>query len=176
MPFQLDDFDVLIIKALLKDGRKSFRQISRETGITTPTVTARFDRLMKIGFVKAVSPIFDFKKVDCTNNPELSNIKQAKLVKGLTSHNSKHMSNLAIIKEGLKIKLNCDFCGGPIAAKLHTLKFASYERFFCCIACKSDYKEKYGGRIKSIEERYGKIKKEELRDLLPGIKQVPRLP
>lgn len=43
MPFQLDNYDVLILKALLKDGRKSFREISRETGITTPTVKARFD-------------------------------------------------------------------------------------------------------------------------------------
>jgi DNA-binding Lrp family transcriptional regulator len=38
MPLQLDDYDVSILKSLLKDGRKSFREISRETGITTPTV------------------------------------------------------------------------------------------------------------------------------------------
>jgi Lrp/AsnC family leucine-responsive transcriptional regulator len=31
---------------------KSFRQISRETGITTPTVKARFERLVNIGFIK----------------------------------------------------------------------------------------------------------------------------
>ena len=37
MPFQLDDYDVRILKALLRDGRKSFRAISHETGITTPT-------------------------------------------------------------------------------------------------------------------------------------------
>ncbi len=44
VPFQLDKNDVAILKSLLGDGRKSFRQISRETGITTPTVKARFDR------------------------------------------------------------------------------------------------------------------------------------
>lgn len=43
MPFQLDDYDVRILKALLRDGRKSFRAISHETGITTPTVKARFN-------------------------------------------------------------------------------------------------------------------------------------
>jgi len=31
MPFSLTDSDVAILKGLLKDGRKSFRQISRET-------------------------------------------------------------------------------------------------------------------------------------------------
>jgi DNA-binding Lrp family transcriptional regulator len=45
MPLQLDDYDMSIIRSLLKDGRKSFREISRETGITTPTVKARFTRL-----------------------------------------------------------------------------------------------------------------------------------
>jgi Lrp/AsnC family leucine-responsive transcriptional regulator len=37
MPFELDNYDIAILKVLMKDGRKSFRQISRETGITTPT-------------------------------------------------------------------------------------------------------------------------------------------
>jgi len=60
MPFQLDTYDVSILKALFKDGRKSFREISRETGITTPTVKARFDRLMNVGFIKSVSPILNF--------------------------------------------------------------------------------------------------------------------
>jgi DNA-binding Lrp family transcriptional regulator len=45
MPFQLDNSDVSILKALLKDGRKSFREISRETGIMTPTVKARLTGL-----------------------------------------------------------------------------------------------------------------------------------
>ena len=64
MPFQLDDYDVAVLRALMKDGRKSFREISRETGITTPTVKARFQRLVNIGFIKSVSPIFDFDIVE----------------------------------------------------------------------------------------------------------------
>src|SRR5919107_6192980 len=66
MPLHLDNNDIAIIKSLLKDGRKSFRQISRETGITTPTVKARFERLVNIGFIKGVLPVFDFDKVNST--------------------------------------------------------------------------------------------------------------
>ena len=66
MPVLLDNNDIAIIKSLLKDGRKSFRQISRETGITTPTVKARFERLVNIGFIKGVLPVFDFGKVNNT--------------------------------------------------------------------------------------------------------------
>ena len=64
MPLYLDENDVAIIKSLLEDGRKSFRQISRDTGITTPTVKARFERLVNVGFIKGVFPIFDFSKVN----------------------------------------------------------------------------------------------------------------
>jgi DNA-binding Lrp family transcriptional regulator len=58
---------VSILKSLLKDGRKSFREISRETGITTPTVKARFTRLVNVGFIKSVFPIFDFNIIEKEN-------------------------------------------------------------------------------------------------------------
>ena len=67
MPLQLDKFDVLILNSLLKDGRKSFREISREIGITTPTVKARFTRLVNIGFIKSVSPILNFELIEVMN-------------------------------------------------------------------------------------------------------------
>jgi Lrp/AsnC family leucine-responsive transcriptional regulator len=54
MPFNLTNVDVSIIKGLMKDGRKSFREISRSPGISTPTVKARFDRLVNVGFIKSV--------------------------------------------------------------------------------------------------------------------------
>ena len=73
MPLQLDTYDVSILKSLLRDGRKSFREISRETGITTPTVKARFTRLVNVGFIKSVSPILDFDIIEEGNilKPEL---------------------------------------------------------------------------------------------------------
>ena len=63
MSLHLDATDIAIIRSLSKDGRKSFRQISRETGITTPTVKARFERLMNIGFIQGVMPVIDFGKI-----------------------------------------------------------------------------------------------------------------
>ena len=82
MPLHLDNNDIAIIKSLLKDGRKSFRQISRETGITTPTVKARFERLVNIGFIKGVLPVFDFGKVNNTDDViQLQNINKVKTKK-----------------------------------------------------------------------------------------------
>lgn len=64
MLHKLDGIDIIIVKILSKDGRKSFRQISRESGISTPTVKARFDKMIRSGFIKSISPVFDFSKIE----------------------------------------------------------------------------------------------------------------
>jgi DNA-binding Lrp family transcriptional regulator len=149
MPFNLTDVDVSIIKELLKDGRKSFREISRSTGISTPTVKARFDRLVNVGFIKSVSPVFDFNKIDLRNvNPK---IKQ--YVNKEVNSIDQNIYN-KIIKKNLEIQLECDFCKGPISGKTHVLKFADIERFFCCFNCRTSYNEKYSGRIEAIKKRF----------------------
>jgi Lrp/AsnC family leucine-responsive transcriptional regulator len=164
MPFQLDDYDVHILKALLRDGRKSFRKISRETSITTPTVKARFNRLVNIGFIKSVSPILDFNVVEETiGRSELD----TKAGVSITTEEPHKYDNQALqlqrqqlqtanskIKKGIKIKLDCEFCHGPILGDPHVFKFATYERFFCCTACMSGYKKRYAGRIDSIRRRF----------------------
>jgi hypothetical protein len=152
MPFQLDNYDVAILKALMKDGRKSFRQISRETGITTPTVRARFERLIKIGFIRSVSPIFDFGIVEerVLENEDQSKNKQYNL-----QHLQQQLRDArSRIKKGMKIKLDCEFCEGPVAGHPHVFKFANYERFFCCTGCMSGYKQKFAGRIESIIRKF----------------------
>jgi DNA-binding Lrp family transcriptional regulator len=140
LPIKLDEYDVSILKSLFKDGRKSFRQISRETGITTPTVKARFERLVNVGFIKSVTPIVDLQKIE--KNISISEMQ---------ADDQKQFQNK--IKKGVKIMLNCDFCHGSVAGNPHVLKFANYERFFCCSSCKSEYKKKYGARIEALEKR-----------------------
>ena len=141
MPVELDAHDISILKSLFKDGRKSFRQISRETGISTPTVKARFERLVNIGFIQGVVPLIDFEKINKTKTiHELSAASKIPLLKN--------------IKKGTQIMLDCDYCHGVIAGAPQVFKFANYERFFCCVSCKSEYKRKYGGRIQAIIENY----------------------
>jgi Lrp/AsnC family leucine-responsive transcriptional regulator len=71
MPFKLAENEVTILSSLLGNGRKLFRQISRETGIITPTVKSRFERLVNAGFIKRVVPVFDFSKAE----PKKENLK-----------------------------------------------------------------------------------------------------
>ncbi|PIN84353.1 MAG: AsnC family transcriptional regulator, partial [Nitrosopumilales archaeon CG11_big_fil_rev_8_21_14_0_20_33_24] len=40
----------------------------------------------------------------------------------------------------------------PISDKPHVLKIANFERFFCCTSCRSLYKEKYKGRIETLNQ------------------------
>jgi DNA-binding Lrp family transcriptional regulator len=98
LPIELDGFDISILKSLFKDGRKSFRQVSRETGISTPTVKARFERLVNIGFIKAVIPIIDFEKVQ--QNDEISELRTEGYDNQYQQNQKKIKSS---IKNGLKI-------------------------------------------------------------------------
>jgi DNA-binding Lrp family transcriptional regulator len=184
MPFQLDNYDISILRALLRNGRKSFREISRETGITTPTVKARFNRLVNVGFIKAVSPILNFDIVEEGNigksefeikkNNNKNNNQGAKAIKKeedeerikenrngqpkYRNQNQRQQQQLQSakfkIKKGMKIKLDCEFCKGPIIGNPHLFRFANYERFFCCTECRSAYKTKYAGRIEAIKRRF----------------------
>lgn len=138
MPYKLDKIDTDIINSLLEDGRKSFRQISREINVSTPTVKNRFERLSAMGLIKSVEPILDTSKL--------------KSNKGIKHQGKK-------IESGVSVNLDCDYCGGPINDEPKILRFANIERFLCCEGCKKHYKEKYRGRIESIVEQYEQSKK-----------------
>jgi DNA-binding Lrp family transcriptional regulator len=59
---ELDDLDARILGILVEDGRRSFREIARRAGITTPTVQTRIKRMMDEGLILSVSPIFNPSK------------------------------------------------------------------------------------------------------------------
>ena len=59
---ELDDVDARILGILMEDGRRSYREIARLTGITTPTAQARVKRMMDEGLIRKISPIFDPSK------------------------------------------------------------------------------------------------------------------
>lgn len=64
---KLDEIDLAIISSLMKDGRKSFRQIAREIKVSTPTVEARFSKMKNdLGVIKNIQPIIDVEKFDDT--------------------------------------------------------------------------------------------------------------
>ena len=140
MPHELDDIDIGIVNSLKEDGRKSFRQISRELAISTPTVQARYQRLVNIGLIRSISPV-----IDSTN---IIN-EQKEQVQVSAYHESRDVN----LKSGMSVKMKCNLCDGPIGDKPHVFKFANFERFFCCNTCKTQFKEKNQGRIQSIIEK-----------------------
>ena len=163
MPLSLDEIDVSILRSLLENGRKSFRQISRETGITTPTVKARYERMVNLGFIKGILPVFNFEKIESKekNFIQLQYLdeKDKRIENTDKNPQNKILKNeideiQKRIASGLAINIICDLCDGPVYGKPKILKFADIERFFCCISCKSGYTEKYQGRIESIKRKY----------------------
>jgi len=137
LTFQLDDIDIAILESLVRDGRKSFRQISREIKISTPTVKLRYDRLVNMGVIKSVSPIFDMKKLKTVANFNSSKIR-----------NESHQ--VQEIGKNVSIKIPCDYCKRKIHEKPSVLNIGELQRFFCCSSCRTLYKEKYKRRIDNL--------------------------
>ena len=144
MPLELDDIDIAILNSLFDEGRKSFRQIAREANVSTPTIMARYQRLVSSGLIKSISPIIDVSRIDKKVigkiNPKLLETKAQKIDLG----------------KQMQLKLSCEYCKGPIGSKPHTIKFGNIHRFFCCTSCKALYREKYGGKIKALSKKSGK--------------------
>jgi DNA-binding Lrp family transcriptional regulator len=52
-----DEVDNKIIAALVEDGRASFRDIAKKASVTTPTVSARINRMVKAGLILGFVPL-----------------------------------------------------------------------------------------------------------------------
>ena len=140
MPIKLDEVDVALLESLIKDGRKSFNQVSREIKVSTPTVKARYDRLVNVGLIKAVTLDLDLGKLEAKTGEKLGNLREMTI----KSHKIK-------FGKGMIIELSCDYCKGSVDGEPHIIKFGNHERFFCCTSCKSLYKEKYGTRMNKLK-------------------------
>lgn len=155
MPYSLDETDIAILNSLMEDGRKSFRQISRELKISTPTVKFRYQRLVNIGLIKRIIPIIDTSKLEKKQESKLCHC-----------HTEQDVPTMELSKD-MAVEMICEYCDGPIGAKPAVLKFADIERFFCCNSCKSLYKEKYNGKIESIVEKFqNKVKGNVLKSVI----------
>ena len=140
MPIKLDDVDIALLESLIKDGRKSFNQVSREIKVSAPTIKTRYDRLVNVGLIKAVTLDLDLGKLESKTGERLDHLKE----KTIKSRGIK-------FDKSMIIELSCDYCKGSVDGKPHILKFRNYERFFCCTSCKSLYKEKYETRINALK-------------------------
>jgi hypothetical protein len=123
--------------------------------VSTPTVKSRYERLVNIGLIKSVKPEIDLSKVDSRKKNQFfggeETIKQLEQQK-------KHFH--VKVDNNMKVKMQCEYCGGPINGKPKVLEFANFQRFFCCIGCKNNYREKHAGRIESIVEQYKEMQKQ----------------
>ena len=142
MPIKLDEIDLAMLESLAKDGRKSFRQISREIKVSAPTVKLHYERLSNIGLIKGVSLDLDFGKLETSASTKLGQIK----------HNA-HKSHKIKFDKGLLVRIVCDYCNGSVHDKPSILKVGDQERFFCCTSSKTLYNEKYSGRIESLSDK-----------------------
>jgi DNA-binding Lrp family transcriptional regulator len=118
----------------MENGRKSFRVISREIKVSTHTVKARFERLVNMGLIKSVKPEIDLSKIDSNKKRQFFSEEDIKDL-------SKRNKNFNVKIENVRLEVLCEYCGGPINGKPKVQEFENFQRFFCCIGCKNNYRE-----------------------------------
>ncbi|MEM0381503.1 MAG: Lrp/AsnC family transcriptional regulator [Nitrososphaerota archaeon] len=59
----LDEKDLEIIRALMKDAKKSFTELSRELGVPRTTLQERFRRITSRGVIKRIAAIPDYSRL-----------------------------------------------------------------------------------------------------------------
>lgn len=62
----MDILDKQILELLSVDGRKSYRKISRELGVSVGTIHNRVDKLSKSGIISKFVPVIDHEKLGYT--------------------------------------------------------------------------------------------------------------
>jgi len=62
-PIKIDETDKKILNLLSKDGRMSYRKISRELDVSVGTVHNRMDKFTKSGIIKKFIPYIDHSKL-----------------------------------------------------------------------------------------------------------------
>ena len=62
----MDSLDKQILELLSEDGRKSYRKISRELGVSVGTIHNRVDKLTKSGIISKFVPVIDHEKLGYT--------------------------------------------------------------------------------------------------------------
>ncbi len=63
MIIEMDELDKKILELLSDDGRKSYRKISRELGVSVGTVHNRVDKLTRYGIISKFVPVIDHEKL-----------------------------------------------------------------------------------------------------------------
>ena len=58
--------------------------------------------------------------------------------------------NIPVMKEGIFLKIKCDYCDNDIFKDTRTLRAGKYERYFCCNSCLTLYKQKYKIKIETM--------------------------
>ena len=66
LALSMDNLDKKILELLSDDGRKSYRKISRELGVSVGTVHNRVDKLTKTGIINKFVPVINHEKLGYT--------------------------------------------------------------------------------------------------------------
>ena len=58
--------------------------------------------------------------------------------------------SIPVMKEGIFLKIKCDYCDNDIFKDAKLMRVGQYERYFCCNSCLTLYKQKYKTKLETM--------------------------
>jgi DNA-binding Lrp family transcriptional regulator len=108
-------------------------------------MTGEHNIIIKVTMAQHPEYLEDFMKT------RISNIEGIKFASyQMITKTIKDDQSIPIIKEGVFLKIKCDYCDNEIFKDAKLLKVGQYERYFCCNSCLTLYKQKYKNKIETI--------------------------
>jgi DNA-binding Lrp family transcriptional regulator len=80
---RLDELDRRIVAALSTDGRRSYRDIGDEVGLSAPAVKRRVDRLRAEGVIERFTAVLDPRALGWSPEVSIGSCPSAALVRSL---------------------------------------------------------------------------------------------
>ena len=108
-------------------------------------MTGEYNIIIKVTMAQHPEYLEEFMKTRIANMEGIKSASYQMITKTI-----KDDQNVPVIKEGVFLKIKCDYCDNDIFKDTKLLRVGQYERYFCCNSCLTLYKQKYRSKIETM--------------------------
>ena len=108
-------------------------------------MTGEYNIIIKVTMAQHPEYFEEFMRTRIANMGGIKSASYQMITKTIKDDQS-----IPLIKEGVFLKIKCDYCDNDIFKDTKLLRVGQYERYFCCNSCLTLYKQKYRSKIERM--------------------------
>jgi DNA-binding Lrp family transcriptional regulator len=108
-------------------------------------LTGEYNIIIKVRMAQHPEYLEEFIRTKIANIEGIKSASYQMITKTIKDDQS-----IPVMKEGIFLKIKCDYCDNDIFKDTKILRVGKYERYFCCNSCLTLYKQKYKTKIETM--------------------------